>query len=133
MSISRRQFISTAALSPLARAASSKIQLQAQPFRLDQVRLLPGPAEASMQLNRKYLHDLEADRLVHMFKVTAGLPSPARQFGGWESTELRGHFPGHYLSACALMFAGAGDRDLKAKGEAMVEELAKCQKANGTG
>ena len=138
MSISRRQFVSTAALSPLARAAGSnpagsKIRLQAQPFRLDQVRLLPGPAEASMQLNRQYLHDLEADRLVHMFKVTAGLPSPAKQFGGWESTELRGHFPGHYLSACALMFAGAGDRDLKAKGEAMVEELAKCQRANGTG
>jgi hypothetical protein len=133
MSISRRSFLTAAALSPLARAAEPKIQIKARPFRLDQVRLLPGPCESLMQLNRQYLHDLEADRLVHMFKVTAGLPSSARQFGGWESTQLRGHFPGHYLSACALMHAATGDRELKAKGEAMVEEMAKCQKANGAG
>ena len=36
---------------------------------------------------------------------------------------------GHYLSACALMYAGAGDTALKAKADAIVAELAKCQDA----
>jgi DUF1680 family protein len=54
---------------------------------------------------------LEPDRLLHMFRVTAGLPSHAEPLGGWEqpTNELRGHFTGHYLSACAMLHATSGD------------------------
>jgi hypothetical protein len=62
--------------------------------------------------------------------LTAGLPSSAEPLGDWEKPdcELRGHFAGgHYLSACALAFAGSGDEELKHNGDLIVAELAKCQ------
>ena len=40
---------------------------------------------------------------------------------------MRGHFVGHYLSACALMYASTGDERLKEKGDAVVAGLAECQ------
>ncbi|MHC4156812.1 MAG: beta-L-arabinofuranosidase domain-containing protein, partial [Planctomycetota bacterium] len=97
------------------------------------MRLLEGPFKRAMELDRKYLHDLDSNRLLHMFRVTAGLPSSAEPLGGWEKRELRGHTMGHYLTACALMYSSTGDEKLKAKADAIVVELAKCQKAFGNG
>ena len=53
-----------------------------------------------------------------MFRVTAGLPSTAEPLGGWEqpANELRGHFTGHYLSACALLQAALGDAEVEGAG-----------------
>jgi len=135
--MTRRQFVcATAAAIPLAGSSFGKSgPAKALPFGLNQVRLGNGPFRDAMELNRRYLHSLEADRLLHMFRVTAGLPSSAQPLGGWErpQNELRGHFTGHYLSGCALMFASTGDEALKAKGGAIVAELAKCQMALGGG
>jgi len=102
-------------------------------FGLNEVRLLEGPFKTAQERDRQYLHALDADRLLHNFRVNAGLPSTAEPLGGWESPgcELRGHFVGHYLSACALMYASTGDEKLKAKGDYMVAELAKCQSQSG--
>lgn len=102
-------------------------------FDLRQVRLLDGPFKRAMELDSKYLHALDSDRLLHMFRITASLPSSAEPLGGWEKRELRGHTMGHYLSACALMYASTGDEKLKAKADTIVAELAKCQKALGNG
>jgi len=106
-----------------------------QPFGLEQVRLLPGPFRQAMELDRKYLLSLDPDRLLHNFRINAGLASSAKPLGGWEAPtcELRGHFVGHYLSACALMYAGTGDERLKERAEYVVTELAQCQKALGRG
>ncbi|HOF48111.1 MAG: glycoside hydrolase family 127 protein [Verrucomicrobia bacterium] len=109
------------------------VSLQARPFDLREVRLLDGPFREAMLRNGRYLHDLESDRLLWHFRRTAGLPTPGEPMGGWEKTELRGHTMGHYLSACALMFAGTGDREFKERADAIVGELAKCQKALGSG
>ncbi len=119
-----------AAVWPSGREA---VQFQAQPFDLRDVKLLEGPFRDAMQRDRKYLHALESDRLLWYFRRTAGLPTPGEPLGGWEKTELRGHTMGHYLSACALMFAGSRDQQLKAKADAIVAELAKCQHALGSG
>ncbi|HUT31047.1 MAG TPA: beta-L-arabinofuranosidase domain-containing protein [Sedimentisphaerales bacterium] len=102
-------------------------------FDLKQVRLLDGPFKRAMERDRKYLHELDSDRLLHTFRVTAGLPSSAAPLGGWEKRELRGHTMGHYLTACALMYSSTGDEKLKAKADTIVAELAKCQKAFGNG
>lgn len=109
------------------------IRFRARPFDLKQVRLLDGPFKDAMERDRKYLHELDSDRLLHVFRVNAGLPSSAEPLGGWEkpNCEVRGHTTGHYLSACALMYASTGDERLKAKAAAIVAELAKCQKALG--
>lgn len=109
------------------------VPLQARPFDLRDVKLLDGPFREAMERDRRYLHELESDRLLWYFRQTAGLPTPGEPMGGWEKTELRGHTMGHYLSACALMVASTGDDKLKAKADAIVAELAKCQKALGSG
>jgi DUF1680 family protein len=88
-----------------------------------------------LQINRSHLLNYDPDRLLHMFRVTAGLPSSAQPLGGWEApeNELRGHFTGHYLSACALLAVHTDDATVKARGDAIVAELARCQAAIGSG
>lgn len=107
--------------------------LKLQPFPMTQVRLAPGPFRDAQEANRAVLNRIPVDRLVHNFRVNAGLPSSAEPLGGWEKPdcELRGHFTGHFLSACALMYSSTGDKDIKAKGDAIVAELAKCQAKTG--
>jgi DUF1680 family protein len=139
MTLTRRDFLAASALVPLAAAGAAPvedfIQAKAQPFDLRSVRLLEGPLLDCMQRNREFLRGLESDRLLHTFRLTAGLASTAEPLGGWEKpdVELRGHFTGHFLSACALMSTGAGDEMLRDKANLIVAELAKCQKANGSG
>ncbi len=115
------------------------IAIRAEPFPMQQVRLLPKSVYADAQeWNRGYMSRLEADRLLYTFRANAGLPvGSAKPLGGWEqpengerSSELRGHFPGHFLSATAQL-AASGDKESKAKGDYMVAELAKCQQKLG--
>ncbi|HYB65626.1 MAG TPA: beta-L-arabinofuranosidase domain-containing protein [Steroidobacteraceae bacterium] len=122
-----------AALSPRRSAESARFRLR--PFDLTAVRLRPGAALEALEVNRRYLMGLDPDRLLHMFRVTAGLPSHAEPLGGWEApdNELRGHFTGHYLSACALLAAQTGDRGARERGVRLAAELARCQDAIGTG
>lgn len=149
--LTRREFISTTAVAAgatlvpgavreaEARAVHtgtatqpSALPLKAQPFPLRDVRIGAGPFRQAMEANQKYLDFLPADRMLHSFRVTAGLNSSAEPPGGWEKPdcEVRGHFTGgHILTALALMHASTGDDQLKAKGDAMVAELARCQKA----
>jgi len=105
------------------------------PFSLTQVRLLPGPFLSAQDANQALLRRQDADRLLHTFRINAGLPSSAKPLGGWEKpdSELRGHFVGHYLSGCALMYAATGDQELKTKADYLVAELRKCQDRLGGG
>ena len=87
--------------------------------------------------NREYLTELTNAGLLQNYYQEAGL---AQNFGakamphhGWEdpSCQLRGHFLGHFLSACAMREWAVGDAELKAKADAIVHELARCQSENG--
>ena len=100
-------------------------------FDLAQIRLLDGPFKRAQEMDHRVLLSLDPERLLLMFRVTAGLESWARPLTGWESpgSELRGHTLGHYLSACSLMYAATGDPQLKARTDEIVAELAKCQAA----
>lgn len=124
-----------AASIPRARLAGSAPRLLAHPFALHDVRLRPGVQLMGLEVNRKYILELDPDRLLHTFRLTAGLPTSADPLGGWEApvNELRGHFTGHYLSACALMWAQTGDPAVKERGTTMVRELARCQQRHGNG
>lgn len=106
------------------------------PFPMTQVRLSDGLFKAQSEINQTYLASLNTDRLLHSFRVTSGLTSTATPYGGWEKPDcnLRGHFNGgHYLSAVALAYTRAGNETLRKSGDVMVAELARCQKANGSG
>jgi hypothetical protein len=130
-------WIAPAHLEALQSQQSPKIKVQdkvpskAYPFELGDVRLLDGPFREAMVRDQKYLLELDSDRLLHNFRVTAGLPSTAQPLGGWEEPkgELRGHSVGHFLTACSLMYAGTGDARFKDKGNGIVAELAKVQEA----
>jgi DUF1680 family protein len=114
-------------------AVADKVVAKARPFPLQQVRLLPSHWKNMMELNRSFLYSLPNDRLAHNFRVTAGIHSDASSLGGWEAPdcELRGHYVGHYLSACALLYATTGDDELRQKADALVTILAECQAKDG--
>ncbi|HXJ88299.1 MAG TPA: beta-L-arabinofuranosidase domain-containing protein [Candidatus Binatia bacterium] len=113
-----------------------KVTWRVLPFPMTQVRLGQGPCTLAMEADRQYLHSLPPDRLLHTFRVNAGIPSSAQPLGGWEAPdcELRGHYAGgHYLSAAALMYASTADEDLKKNANTVVAELGKCQAALKSG
>jgi DUF1680 family protein len=114
-----------------ARPKPPVVALKARPFEVKDVRLLDGPFRDNQLRDLDYLLSIDGDRLLHMFRVTAGLPSTAKPLGGWESPHcrIRGHSMGHYLSACALLFASTGEQRLKTKADALVADLARCQEA----
>jgi uncharacterized protein len=119
-----------------APVSREQVSWKAKPFAMQRVRLGKGPCTAAMEADRRYLHSLPPERLLHTFRINAGLSSSAQPLGGWEAPdcELRGHFAGgHYLSAVALMYASTGDEDLKKNGARVVAELAKCQKSLNNG
>jgi len=111
------------------------VDMAVAPFSLADVRLLDGPFKHAQELDRKYLHSLDPERLLYVFRVNAAIPTTAKPYGGWEKpdVELRGHFVGHYLSACAKMYAATGDEELKRRASYIVGELAKCQAKLGNG
>jgi DUF1680 family protein len=116
--------------------ARSDVRPRIRPFALNEVTLDAGPFRQAREWNRAYMMRLGNDRLLHSFRVTAGLPSSAAPLGGWEAptSELRGHFVGHYLSACSLLIASTGDAAVKTKADALVAGIAECQeKLNASG
>ena len=135
--ISRRALlagVASAALVPgVAASPSSRLPDRATPLPLGSVRLLPSIWNDAIEGNRRYLHALEPDRLLHNFRTSAGLPPKGAVYGGWESDTIAGHSLGHYLSACSLMHAQTGDAPCKARVDYIVTELAVCQRAHGDG
>ncbi|WP_436535236.1 beta-L-arabinofuranosidase domain-containing protein [Actinoplanes sp. HUAS TT8] len=139
MSLSRRELLlagaagAAGALLPGLAEARPDSGVSAYAFPLTAVRLGAGPFADNSARTQEYLRFLDADRLLHMFRVNAGLASSATPCGGWESptTELRGHSTGHVLSALAQAYASTGDTAFKTKGDYLVAQLALCQKSNG--
>jgi len=142
MKMNRRQFVTGAAMltaagtSPvIARAAAAKggVPSSVKPLSLSAVRLLPSDFATAVEVNRKYLLSLSADRLLHNFMKYAGLPPKGEIYGGWESDTLAGHTAGHYLSALSQMYEQTGDVDCKERADYVVSELGRAQAARGTG
>jgi len=117
------------------------------------VRLRAGMFRNRFELNRSYVMSLENHSLLQNHLLEAGLTQfrlgetkRNRNYDtlqlddgssgihwGWESPtcQLRGHFLGHWLSSAARIYASTHDAEAKAKADAIVAELARCQVANG--
>lgn len=129
----RRALLQSAALSALLprlgwSAAAGKTEL----FPPADVQLLEGPFAHSQAINRRFLLNLEADRLLAGFRTEAGLKPRAQRYPNWESTGLDGHTAGHYLSALAYEAAG-GNEQIRRRLNLMISELAICQREHGDG
>ncbi|SPE56990.1 conserved exported hypothetical protein [Verrucomicrobia bacterium] len=111
------------------------VALKAEPFPLQNVRLLEGPFRHAMELDHAYLLSLDPDRLLHSFRLNAGLPSKAKPYGGWMTPGRVScaEFVGHYLSACAMMYASTDDERLKENVSRVVSGFSECQEKLGTG
>lgn len=112
---------------------SERIKPAAKPFSLREVRLRESPFQHAMQMNARYLLMLEPDRLLHRFRLYAGLQPKAPAYGGWESMGVSGHTLGHYLSACSMQYASSGDDAFRKRVDYIVAELAQCQQKHGNG
>jgi len=103
------------------------------PFRLDEIKLTDKDAYLRREHVKKYIKAFDLHRLMHTFKINAGIPSLAKPLGGWEAVNcgLRGHFVGHFLSACAKFSFGDNDKSLKLKACTIVDVLEQCAQPNG--
>ena len=143
MRASRRDILRLIAAAPwlgiIAPAATHAVGNRLQDFALADVRLRDGPYRRAQELDERYLLLLSADRLLHNFRVNAGLPPKASVYGGWESQEpwigirCHGHTLGHYLSACAMMWAATGKPAYRERVQYVVAELRACQQAAESG
>jgi hypothetical protein len=110
--------------------------MKLSPIPTDRLVLGDGPLRSRQAANRRYLLSLSSEFLLLPYKLEAGLwTDPTLRtdlHGGWEAptSQLRGHFLGHWLAAAAPM-AAAGDREIRAKAEVIIDELAACQVENG--
>jgi DUF1680 family protein len=105
----------------------------ARRFDVGAVQLLEGPYRQALELDARFLLDLEPDRLLSWFRKEAGLEPKAEVYGGWESQGVAGHCLGHYLSACARMYRATGDVEFRNRVNYIVDELKACQDAGGDG
>jgi DUF1680 family protein len=118
---------------PLLEAAEADSVVVAQPFALGRVTLLDGPFKTATDINRAYLLKLDPDRFLWPFHERAALPTKGERYGGWERKDIVGQTAGHYLTACALMYANTGDKELKRRVDYMVSEIATVQAKHGNG
>lgn len=107
------------------------------------ITVLPGVFRERMDINRKYLMELDTQCLLQNFYLEAGIimlglqvvddPARANLHWGWEAPtcQLRGHFLGHWLSAAAAYYASENDMEIKTKLDKIISELARCQQLNG--
>ena len=108
---------------------------KALPFQSTNVTLKPSWIKHREDLNITFLKSLDPNRLLHNFRITAGLPSEAKPLEGWEAPDigLRGHFVGHYLSAVSHLVERYKDPQLSTRLEYLIDELYKCQQVNNNG
>ena len=111
--------------------AQAQDKLYHNTFNLNQIELLDGPFKHAMDLNVKVLLDYDTDRLLAPFLKEAGLPKKAELFPNWEG--LDGHVGGHYVSALAIHYAATGNKECYDRLVYMIDELERCQNANGNG
>jgi DUF1680 family protein len=116
-----------------ASAHAEPASLAARPFPLGDVQLLDSPFKEAMERNAAYLLSLEPDRLLHNFRLYAGLAPKGESYGGWERLGIAGHTLGHYLTAISQQYAATGDPRFKARIDYIIAELALCQAAYGDG
>ncbi|MBP5321013.1 MAG: glycoside hydrolase family 127 protein [Kiritimatiellae bacterium] len=124
-------------LSLASLAAEPEVAPREKLFPLSRIRLTGGPLWAQQEQNRRYLLQIDPDRLLSRFRSEAGLKPKAEPYNGWESPrnglDLAGHILGFYMSGTAMMVEATDDEELKRRLLYIVDELEAVQKAHGCG
>jgi len=101
------------------------VRVEAVPMR--HVRLTHSVFRDAMVANASYMMQLEPDRLLHNYRLQAGLAPKGAIYGGWESDTIAGHTLGHYLSALSLYHAQSGNEEARLRVDYIISELVVCQ------
>ncbi|QOI97602.1 MAG: glycoside hydrolase family 127 protein [Flammeovirgaceae bacterium] len=110
------------------------VPVKAYAINLADIKLTDGsPFKNAQDKDAAYLLSIDPDRLLHRFRLHAGLQPKGEIYRGWESDGLSGHTLGHYLSACAMRYAAGGGDEFKNRIDYILNELSVCQQARGTG
>ena len=116
--------------------------MKCQPFKMNQVHLLPSRFQENMKRDSAWMMSIPVNSLLQSFRNTSGAFSSreggymtVKKLGGWESLDcdLRGHITGHLLSAYATLYAQTGSQAVKVKADSIVNGLAEVQLAYGRG
>lgn len=116
--------------------------MKCQPFRMNQVHLLPSRFQENMKRDSAWMMSVSVNSLLQSFRNTSGAFSSreggymtVKKLGGWEALDcdLRGHITGHLLSAYATLYAQTGSQAVKVKSDSIVNGLAEVQQAYGRG
>ena len=105
----------------------------AQSFPMGDVQLLESRWLGNQERTLSYLHFVDVDRLLYVFRANHGLDTQgAEATGGWEAPDFpfRSHSQGHFLSAWSHCWAVTQSEECKDRALYMVTELAKCQANN---
>lgn len=117
----------TLALALPAGAADAVIPLEARPFPHRDVTLLSGPFKRAEDLGKRYLLDLDPDRLLAPCYEAIGLPPKKPRYGGWEAQGVSGHILGHWLSGAARLAQTTNDPEIKKRLDYVISEMAALQ------
>lgn len=95
------------------------------------IRLLENPFTYAMELDLKWLKEVDVDRFLHAFRINAGLATKAKALSGWELLDCEVHefSSGYVLSGLALMYVSTDDIQYATKGTEFTKALAECQQA----
>ncbi len=129
--MNKRLLTAIAAICTLGGSLFAQPKLYHNSFALQDVKLLDSPFKRACELNLNTLKQYDTDRLLAPYLKEAGLTPKAPSFPNWDG--LDGHVGGHYLSALAIHLAATGDSECRQRMEYMLDELERCQKANGNG
>ncbi|RPJ46824.1 MAG: hypothetical protein EHM21_08470, partial [Chloroflexi bacterium] len=99
--------------------------------------LLPGEATLRRDRNRAYLNRLKTENLLLSHYLEAGLRALTQPIEGmhwgWDAvtSDIRGTYVGHWLSAAVRIYAETKDPALKLRADQIVAEIGRCQAENG--
>ncbi len=118
---------------PMRTGGPEVVDFKVLAFPLEDVKLQDGPYMHATELDVATLLGYEPDRFLSKFRKEAGLEPKAENYEGWEGGGLAGHSLGHYLTALTFMYKTTGNEEFLKRANYIVDELAVCQEANGTG
>ena len=110
-------------------------------FALEDVEVKDLLWSEKMALNAEFLDAMDPERVLAGFRRTAGIPTDAEPYGGWENGLIAGHGVGHYFSALAMRIADLRGKDPSGKAldlsirnaETIMSGLSECQEKYGSG
>ncbi|MFV0342704.1 MAG: beta-L-arabinofuranosidase domain-containing protein [Anaerocolumna sp.] len=100
-------------------------------FSLSKVKIMDSYSENSFSKELEYLYALKPEKLLAGFSEVAGRTPLDSKYTGWESTEIKGHTLGHYMTALSQAYENTKSVESLERIQLILKELKLCQGENG--